>query len=71
MRNEQKWIGGGMEREPNVIAEFIVEESGARKNVKYYPTGNNTTVVPQFALQTGENLQESPACQNWFGGKTP
>jgi hypothetical protein len=71
LRNGQKWVKGGLTRDPAVLAEFIVEESGTRKNVKYYPAGNNKTVVPQFELKTGENQQNSPTCQSWFGSKTP
>jgi predicted metalloprotease with PDZ domain len=47
MRNGQKWVGGGMERDPNVMAELIVDETGARKTIKFYPVGNKIA-IPQF-----------------------
>jgi predicted metalloprotease with PDZ domain len=68
MRNGQKWIDGGMERDPAVMAEFTVEESGARKTVRYYPAGNNRNAVPQFGFKSGEGSPVSRSCQSWFDG---
>lgn len=39
IRNGQKLVSGGMERNAEVLAEYVVEESGARKKVKFYPAG--------------------------------
>lgn len=66
IRNGQKWIGGGMERDPKVLAEFIVEESGIQKTIKYYPAGNNKTRVPQYKYKIQRSSQETGNCQNWF-----
>lgn len=49
IRNGQKLVSGGMERNAEVLAEYVVEESGARKKVKFYPAGKKV-VAPQFKL---------------------
>lgn len=54
IRNGQKWIGGGIERDPNVMAEFVVEESGIRKTIKFYPAGDKIA-VPQFHQSPGQS----------------
>jgi predicted metalloprotease with PDZ domain len=54
MRNGQKWIGGGIERDPNVLAEFVVEESGIRKTIKFYPAGDKIA-IPQFFQSSGKS----------------
>lgn len=66
LRNGQKWVKGGVTRDPTVLAEFIVEESGAQKNVKYYPAGRNKTAAPRFELKTEGNRQVSRNCQSWL-----
>src|SRR5262249_37878930 len=50
-RNGQKWVDGGLVRDPTALAEFTVEESGVRKTVKFYPASDEKVRVPQYKLK--------------------
>lgn len=51
LRNGQKWVRGGLADDPNVMAEFTVEDSGIQKVVKYYPASDEKVRVPQYKLK--------------------
>jgi predicted metalloprotease with PDZ domain len=67
LRNGQKWINGGLVNgDPKSIAEFVVEESGVRKAISFYPAGDVKIVLPQFRFKAGRKQRDARDCQSWF-----
>lgn len=51
LREGQKWLKGGLERDPAVRSELVVEEAGVQKTIRYYPRSADVIRVPQYKLR--------------------
>jgi predicted metalloprotease with PDZ domain len=63
MRNGQKWVEsepGLVRGNPTFKAGFIVEESGVRKQITYYPVGDHEVYVPQYRIKAEDKRSGSP-----------
>jgi predicted metalloprotease with PDZ domain len=48
IRNGQRWVSGGITRNADVEAEFVVEDNNGARPIKYYPRAVSPRLVPQY-----------------------
>jgi predicted metalloprotease with PDZ domain len=48
IRNGQRWVSGGITRDADVEAEFVVEDNNGARTIKYYPRAVSPRLVPQY-----------------------